>query len=120
MDWEGYKARCDSPDVWSRWMFVQMLELLSEHADLVAALRSALEGKPLAKPPGHKGGPATDMFELSLTGEQVEAAVAAVRRAVERSEETTGTQGRGLGGFLEAWLEYQCFVVAHERRSQTG
>ena len=110
MDWDGYKARCDSPEVWSRWMLLQTLELLSVEAEVGAPLRRALAGEPLAKPPGHKGGAATDMFELWLDEAQAEAVLGAVSRAVERGAETEGTRGRGLGGFLEAWEEYRRFI----------
>ncbi len=118
MDWQRYKARCDSPDIWSRWMLVQTIELLRKDAALAAPLRCALAGVPLAKPPGHKGGAATDMFQLRLSLAQADAVVAVVRRAVERGRETEGTRGRGLGGFLEAWLEYRRFLLAGEHRRE--
>ena len=115
MDWEAYKARCDSPEVCSRWMLGETLQLLSGDAQLSVPLRRALAGEPVAKPPGHKGGGATDMFELRLDEAQADAVVARVRRAVQRGAETAGTRGRGLGGFLEAWLEYRDFVAAQPR-----
>ena len=115
MDWDEYKARCDSPEVWSRWMLGETLELLSADEELSRALRRALAGKPLAKPPGHKGGDAADMFELRLDEARADAVVARVRRAVEQGAETEGTRGRGLGGFLQAWTEYRGFVAAQER-----
>ena len=115
MDWDAYKARCDSPEVWSRWMLSQTLELLSGDAELGAPLRRALCGKPIAKPSRHKGGACTDMFELRLDETQAEAVVAAVRRAVERGAVTAGTRRRGLRGFLEAWVEYRRFIAAQQR-----
>ena len=115
MDWDEYKARCDSPEVWSRWMLGETLELLSGDAELSVALRRAMAGEPIAKPPGHKGGDATDMFELRLDEAQADAVAARVRRAVERGAETEGTRGRGLGGFLEAWFEYRGFIAAQQR-----
>ena len=115
MDWDEYKTRCDSPEVWSRWMLGETLELLSGDAELSAALRRAMAGEPIAKPPGHKGGDTTDMFELRLDAAQADAVVARVRRAVERGAETEGTRGRGLGGFLEAWFEYRGFIAARQR-----
>ena len=118
MDWDEYKARCDSPEVWSRWMLAQTLELLSGDAELSAPLHRALNGEPIAKPPGHKGGDATDMFELRLDEVQADAVVARVRRAVERGAETEGTRGRGLGGFLEAWMEYRGFIAARHHSPQ--
>ena len=124
MDWERYKARCDSPEVWSRWMLGQTIELVSGKVpgndELAAPLRDALAGEPLTKPPGHKGGEATDMFELRLSAAQADAVVAVVRRAVECGDETEGTQGRGLGGFLEAWLKYRRFVLADECQRGAG
>ena len=118
MDWDEYKARCDSPEVWSRWMLAQTLELLSGDAELSAPLHRALAGEPIAKPPGHKGGDATDMFELRLDEGQADAVVARVRRAVERGAQTAGTRGRGLGGFLEAWMEYRSFIAAQHQSPQ--
>lgn len=115
MDWDGYKARCDSPEVWSRWMLAQTLELLSADAELSASLRQSLASEPIAKPPGHKGGDATDMFELRLDEAQADAVVARVRSAVRGGAETAGTRGRGLGGFLEAWVEYRGFIAARSR-----
>ncbi len=106
MDWQQYKSRCDSPEVWSRWMLEQTLELLDDASIAGEPLRHALADEPLAKPPGHKGGEATDMFALRMSAAQVDAVVDVVRRAVERRLETSGTRGRGLGGFLEAWAEY--------------
>ena len=55
------------------------------------------------------------MFELRLDEAHVDAVVARVRRAVERGAETEGTRGRGLGGFLEAWMEYRDFIAAQHR-----
>ena len=114
MDWDEYKSRCDSPQVWSRWMLGQTLELLSGDAELSAPLHRALAGEPIAKPPGHRGGDATDMFELRLDEAQAGAVVQRVRLAVERGAETAGTRGRGLGGFLEAWMEYRGFIAARK------
>lgn len=120
MDWERYKALCDGPQVWSRWVLSQTIELVSSDAELAAQLRRAFAGKPLAKPPGHKGGAATDMFELHLNAAQADTVVTMVRRAVEGGEETQGTRGRGLGGFLKAWLDYRRFVSAHDRPRGDG
>lgn len=112
MDWERYKARCDAPDIWSRWMLMQTMELLAGRDDLIAPLRRALDGQPLAKPAGHKGGPATDMLQLDLNEVQAEAILSAVRKAARQGAQTSATQGRGLGGFPEAWLEYRRFLAA--------
>lgn len=112
MDWQRYKARCDAPDVWSRWMLMQTLELLAGQEELIVPLQRALDGRPLAKPAGHKGGPATDMFQLALSEAQADAILAAVRQAAQRGAQTSGTRGRGLGGFQEAWLECRQFLAA--------
>lgn len=120
MDWRHYKARCDSPDVWSRWMLAQTMELAAGDPELVALMNGALAQQPLRKPPGHKGGAATDMFELHLDAAQADAMLALVRQAVERGAETGGTRGRGLGGFLQAWTDYRRFVAAAERLPGDG
>ena len=112
MDWKHYKARCEAPEVWSRWMLVQTMELVAGHPRLVAELRRAMAAQPLAKPPGHKGGSATDMFELNLTAFQADTILAVVRQAAERGADTAGTRGRGLGGFVAAWLDYRRSVSA--------
>ncbi len=98
MDWDEYKKRCDEPRVVSRWM----LESTAELVDPAAAehLLAATSGKPLPKPEGHKGGPATDMFELYLDDAIADAVVAAVERA-----QAAGNQK--LGGFVAAWREYR-------------
>jgi hypothetical protein len=106
MDWARYKALCDSPEVLSRWMIEQTLELLGD-ADAAAALRAVLGGAPLEKPSDHRGGMATDMFVLALSLGQVRAISEAVQGAVASGQTTSGTRTRGLGGFVEAWDEYQ-------------
>ena len=112
MDWQRYKARCNAPDVWSRWMLMQTMELLAGQDELIAPLQRALDGPPLAKPAGHKGGPATDMFQLALNEAQAKTILATVRQAAQRGAQTSCTRGRGLGGFQEAWLEYRQFLAA--------
>ncbi len=56
---------------------------------------------------------ATDMSAMTPT----HAEVAALRRRVEQAaaagETTSATRGRGLGGFIEAWREYEQYL---ERR----
>ena len=110
MDWDTYKALCDQPDVWSRWMLEQTAELLStDPRDDVRALTSvvlaALDATPLDKPAGHKGGDATDMFQLVLDPETVNVVRHAVADAADTGRTSSGTAGRGLGGFVEAWQE---------------
>ena len=111
MDWERYKARCDDPSVWSRWMLNQTLELLDDQqapdlAPLQQALLQAMQSAPLTKPDGHKGDDRTDMFELQLTAAEIARILEQVRRARAAGCTTSGTAGRGLGGFEEAWAEY--------------
>ena len=117
MDWTAYKERCNRPDAWSRWMLGQTSELLAERPELAAPLRNALAGGPLAKPPGHKGGTATDMLVLDLDAAAALAIAEAVERAVAQGVETTGTRGRGLGGFQEAWREYSAFINQQQRET---
>ena len=73
-------------------------------------LRSALAGVPLAKPQDHKGGEATDMLVLNLDAASASAIAKRVQAAATEGLETSGTQGRGLGGFPEAWREYREFI----------
>ena len=91
-------------------MLEQTLELLAGRPDLAAPLRRAMAGVPLAKPQGHKGGVATDMFVLNLDLAAASAIAKCVAAAVAEGLETTETQGRGLGGFREAWREYAEFI----------
>ncbi|MCZ6655781.1 MAG: hypothetical protein O7C67_00655 [Gammaproteobacteria bacterium] len=108
MDWNCYKQRCDKPEMWSRWMLNETIELVGDQSHLAQTLEAVLREEPLAKPPGHRGGPETDMFELALDIADVDTIVAAVRQAVEHKATTSG--GRGLGGFAEAWQEFQRHV----------
>ena len=100
MDWERYKAMCDRPNVMSRWMLAETAALVSE--ELRPRLRAALELPALPKPPDHKGGEQTDMFEVALD-DVADAILAAVESAAARGETTSG--GRPLGGFVAAWRE---------------
>lgn len=106
MDWERYKNLCDSPQVFSRWMIEQSVELLRARQIDCDVLVSALNGSALDKPADHRGGRATDMFELALSAGDAEVFVAAIAAAVAEGAQTSGTRDRGLGGFLEAWQEY--------------
>jgi limonene-1,2-epoxide hydrolase len=105
MDWERYKLLCDQPNVVSRWMLEQTLELLSED-DVAVILRAALTSQALAKPADHRGGEATNMYRLALSPAQRETIAGLVRLARDAEAETSKTTGRGLGGFVEAWDEY--------------
>lgn len=106
MDWDTYKAICDSPDVGSRWLLEQTLELV-ERTELAAPLRRCLQASPVEKPADHQGGPETDMFRMALTLDEVRAIRERVEAAAAAGIETTGTRGRGLGGFVETWCEYE-------------
>lgn len=103
-DWERYKEVCDRPNVLSRWMLTETATLLEPplRQRLLATL-----ARPLPKPPDHRGGTDTDMFEVTLCAR----AVSAVRRTVERAAAagitTPRTSARGLGGFVEAWRELE-------------
>jgi hypothetical protein len=108
MNWTAYKQACDQPDVVSRWMLEQTCELLdAEHADLSDALKKVLRlGKPLPRPADHKGGEATEMFRIELGCNAARRICDCVNAAAAAQIETSGTRGRGLGGFVEAWREY--------------
>ena len=109
MDWKCYKQRCDLPEMWSRWMLNETIALLGEQvgeqSHLAQILEEAMRQTPLAKPDDHRGGPETDMFELSLGGAEVGEIVAVIEQAIQRETKTSG--GRSLGGFDEAWQEFQ-------------
>lgn len=110
MDWESYKLLCDTPDVCSRWLVEQTLELL-EDGPLRSRLKRLLEGAPISKPADHRGGAATDMFRLVLTPEEAASVCRRVAEAALRGETTSATRNRGLGGFVEAWQEYQRYLA---------
>ena len=113
MDWDRYKALCDTPDVCSRWLLEQTLELLDDPA-LAQRVRDDMSKGALPKPEDHEGGDETDMFQMSLGLADVRALRERVEQAGARGETTTGTRGRGLGGFVETWREYERYL---ERRS---
>ena len=105
MDWERYKQLCDQPNVFSRWMLQQTIELLGE-GPVADALAGAMRVPALEKPCDHRGGPATDMFVLELEAAARRAVLDLVVVAREAGTSTQATSGRGLGGFVEAWSEY--------------
>ena len=111
MDWASYKALCDRPDHWSRWMLDECADLLARvgETDLIAILESATESPPLAKPAGHRGPPETAMHRLNLAPEHRAQIAAAVRGAKARGLKTS--RGRDLGGFDEAWQEYSGYMT---------
>ena len=106
LEWSEYKALCDSPHVFSRWMLQQTRELLDAVPQLAASVARILEGPILEKPADHRGGPQTDMFVMDLSLAEARATLAVIDAAVASGRTTTATHGRGLGGFHEAWLEY--------------
>jgi hypothetical protein len=116
MDWNDYKALCNSPRMFSRWMLVQSIELLSDEPRLADALARVLHGTPLDKPLDHRGGALTDMFEVALGVDEARSVHRVVADAVRTGRTTPATEPRGLGGFAEAWLEYVCYVEGGLRR----
>ena len=89
---------------------IELFQQLDEH-ELSMALQQVLRTQPLATPEDHNGHPATEMFQLRLPQSLRAAAIAAVGLAVASGLTTSGTSGRGLGGFLEAWREYVDYSV---------
>ena len=108
MDWPTYRALCDAPQYFTRWMIDESATLLSSRP-LRSALQRALDSDPLEKPGDHKGGAQTDVFRLTLSAAQTQAVLASVRDAIVRGERSTG--GRGLGGFEAAWSEYHEWII---------
>ena len=111
MHWALYKALCDQPRVFTRWMLEQTLRLVDDDLGLMRVLARP----PLPKPPGHKGDERTDTFQLTLNRAQIGIILAAIERAVHRGQTTSETAARGLGGFLEAWREYDDWLMQTER-----
>ena len=110
MDWATYKARCDDPRVLSRWMLARTAQWVEPSA--AAALREAMRAPPLPKPRDHKGGPATDMFEVDLDAPTV----AAILHGVEGAAATYVPGARpgadpaptaSLHAYVAAWREYR-------------
>jgi acetyl-CoA carboxylase biotin carboxyl carrier protein len=111
MNWAEYKARCNAPAAFSRWMLEQTVELVADDEAVALPLRAALAGPILEQPADHRGGADTDMFELRLDRTTVERVVQKVADAAARGATTTGTARRGLGGFTAAWDEYNRFLA---------
>ncbi|MDA1073405.1 MAG: hypothetical protein O3A63_01420 [Proteobacteria bacterium] len=110
MDWETYKALCDQPQYWSRWMLEQTRNLLESRNPVAVKIAQALKAVPLLKPPDHTGDKRTDMFAIDLGEAEVSDILAAIRRAHDREPE------RILPGFELAWIEYRSGVrkIANE------
>ena len=109
MDWATYKARCDHPRVLSRWMLARTAQWVEP--PVAAALREAMQARPLPKPRDHKGGSATDMFEVDLDTPTVAAILHGVERAAAayvRGDRSDGPAPTGsLNAYLAAWREYR-------------
>ena len=73
--------------------------------DARAALVEIAAGTPLPKPTDHKGGEATDMFEVALPAEVVRSIVAVVVEAARRGHRTP--RSARIGGFATAWRDLQ-------------
>jgi limonene-1,2-epoxide hydrolase len=110
MEWNDYKALCDSPRMFSRWMLEQSIELLNDSPKLANRLSRVLSGDSLDKPDDHRGGAATDMFEVELVVSDAHAIHRTVVDAANLGRTTSGTKARGLGGFAAAWQEYVIYV----------
>jgi hypothetical protein len=117
VDWDSYKRLCDAPDTFSRWMLEQTALLLEAQGQPAASLLEALAGEPLAKPEGHRGPAATDMFQLAMTPPEVRRVCGLVARAIAQGLTTPATRARGLGGFEAAWVEYVALLDAAGERT---
>lgn len=73
--------------------------------DTRAALLEIAAGTPLPKPADHKGGVATDMFEIDLPTEVVRSVVEVVDDAANRGLRTP--RSTKIGGFAIAWRDLQ-------------
>ncbi len=111
MDWDVYKALCDRPDHWTRWMLEQCIDLFEqlERAELSALLKDAAASEPLQTPADHTGPPASQVLHVDLDREVREAMLSAIQDAYARGMTTRQTERRGLGGFVEAWREYAAY-----------
>jgi len=115
LDWATYKARCDHPRVFSRWMLTRTAQWVEP--PVAATLRAATQGPALPKPVDHKGGPDTDMFEVDLDGTLVASLLSSVERAAAGYVPAAGsTAGHGapvppptgsLNAYVAAWREYR-------------
>lgn len=122
MEWSRYKALCDQPDYWSRWMLEQCIDVFEtlQEGELAAQLEQALTGAPLAVPADHKNHPATHMFQLNLPAPSRIAAFTAIETAIAQGVVTPQTRSRGLGGFAEAWQEYADYYPQHDSEAPSA
>ncbi len=117
MNWDCYRALCDSPQYFTRWMIERSAAIVGD-AELQNAVRRALHSRALDKPAGHKGGADTDVFEMRLTAAQAAHMLEAVHRAA--AEGRTTQEGRGLGGFVAAWNEYHVHLRTIGRQTMSA
>lgn len=108
MDWSTYKQICDRYTVMSRWMLTQSAILLSK--PLVRLLAERTSAQPIEKPVGHKGGAATDMFQIGLSAQEAQRIVQALEvallsRGVELAKDDRAEIMFKSGHFLLAWQE---------------
>ncbi|MDE0658316.1 MAG: hypothetical protein F4029_20395 [Gammaproteobacteria bacterium] len=103
IDWQSYKALCDRPDVLSRWMLEETATLLP--GETRTALMTILSSAPFPKPDDHKGGEATDMFNVDLPPDVLRSIVEVVLDAAERGLRTP--RSSKIAGFATAWRELQ-------------
>ena len=117
-DWVRYRALCDRGDVLSRWLVEQTAGLLDGlgAATLGDAVRAVLRGAPLPRPADHRGGVEAEFFEARLPLPTVRSVTAAVREAAADPDRRL-PNGRGLGGVVEAWQEYQDWLDGTHPRS---
>lgn len=87
-------------------MLEQTLELARQQGAALPELQRALDGLPLPKPSDHRGGSATDMFELTMAAKPARHVYGLITDAVRTGRSTSATATRGLGGFEAAWREY--------------
>lgn len=120
MEWDEYKRLCDSPQMFSRWMLEECLELLSSEARLREALAAAMCASPLEKPSDHLGGAQTDMFEVIVAPTDAKAIHTIIGDAVRDGRTTSRTKPRGLGGFEAAWREYVRYVERGQSQREGG
>ena len=120
MDWNDYKALCDSPRTFSRWMLEQSIELLRDEPQRADALTRVLQGVPLDKPSDHRGDASTDMFVVALESSAARGIHRVVVAAVSAGLTTSGTKPRGLGGFAEAWREYVGYIEVEDAKMSSA
>ena len=102
MDWACYRRRCEAPQVLSRWLLERTARLVGD--PLAQPLREVAAGAPLPKPPDHKGGAATDMFEARL--DPATAAAILSRVCASAGLAPTDAPMGPLKGVVIAWQEY--------------